>query len=65
MRLTTTTDDCSVTLFGVHSVHAHVVFFCADVRVAATVRRGHCGSDQTDVSHASDQSFEAYIPGGL
>ncbi len=45
---------------------AHVVSSpCADVCVAATVRGGHSGSDQTDVSRASDQSPQTNFPGGL
>lgn len=38
---------------------------CTDMCVAATVRGGHSGSDQTDVSRASDQSSETNIPGRL
>lgn len=35
------------------------------MRADASVRGGHCGSDQADISHASDQSSETYFPGGL
>lgn len=38
---------------------------CTDVRADAAVCGGHRGSDQADVSHASDQSSETYFPGGL
>lgn len=41
--------------------HLSVAGVCA----AAAVCRGHCGSDQTDVSHASDPSSETDFPGGL
>lgn len=37
----------------------------AGVCAAAAVCRGHRGSDQTDVSHASDPSSETDFSGGL
>lgn len=39
--------------------------FFTDMRTDASVCGGHCGSDQADLSHASDQSSEAHFPGGL